>query len=256
MPTHQKQFQKMRTKNTKNATGVQMVEVDQSKFAIEVINGEVRANLTQMAKPFGDAKKPGNWLKTEQAREYLNALCACKSSGNPVATKVATADLVQVKNGGIPSEQGTWAYDHNVVVEFARWLNPMFSVQVNELVWGLLTGAASASERPEPTTGYSHLLELVDRAALVLGTQARLASRLGFSSSVFSHLRTMPWLLSDDRKAQIEAFCKKVISEGAAYVSDKRGGLNMVRILAGVARIENSELRNSLLDELTGGEAA
>ena len=130
-----------------------MVEIGQSKFAIEFINGNVRANLTQMAKPFGLSKRPVEWLKTNQAQEYLNALCDFKSNGKSKVNKITLADLVQVKHGGRPGEHGTWAYDRNIVVEFARWLNPVFAIQVNYLVSELIMGSASVSERPATPGG-------------------------------------------------------------------------------------------------------
>lgn len=116
----------------KQATILQMVEIDQNRFAIEVIDGEVRANLTQMAKPYGTT--PKDWLRTDESSRYLDALSSRR--------KCLLTDLVRVKNGGRNEEKGTWAYDHNVVVEFARWLNPMFAIQVNEMVWKLINGQA------------------------------------------------------------------------------------------------------------------
>jgi len=238
----------MNAKEKSQITNLQMVEIDQSKFAIEVKDGEVRANLTQMAKPFG--RRPADWLKTEEAKSYLVALSVTK--------KIVTADLVKVRNGGRPNEQGTWAYDHNVLIEFARWLNPMLSVQVNELVWKLLSGKAAILEPQLPlSASESELVELIDKASLILGSQNRLANRLGFSSSVFSHARTMPYLIGDFRKKQIEALCRKVISEGAGYIPNIRSvepqNVDMSDILVDVCRIENTDVRLSLLSKLTGG---
>jgi hypothetical protein len=51
-----------------------------------------------------------------------------------------------VRRGGIPHEQGTWANDHLIAIEFARWLDPMLSIEVNELVWKLLTKQVVAAE--------------------------------------------------------------------------------------------------------------
>lgn len=108
-----------------------------------------------------------------------------------------------------------------------------------------------------PPSGYGELVSLIDRAAPILGSQDRLARRLGLSNSVFSHARTMPELISDFRKRQIAAFCRKVIAEGAGYLPDARAaepcGVDMSDILVDVCRIEDTELRLSLLDKLTGG---
>lgn len=52
----------------------------------------VKVNATEMAKLFGNSKKPNDWLKTKQSKEYIKAL---------VATKILDpADLLIVINGG------------------------------------------------------------------------------------------------------------------------------------------------------------
>lgn len=71
----------------------------------------VMVNATNMAKPFG--KRTFDWLKTQSAKDFLNAYS--------VAKKIVTADLVQVIQGG--NEQGTWMHE-DVALEFARWLSP------------------------------------------------------------------------------------------------------------------------------------
>lgn len=120
-------------------SGLQVVEIDQRKFAIEWREGAMNANLTQMAKPFG--KIPKDWLRTDEAKRYLNALSSRR--------KCLLTDLVKVKNGGRSDEKGTWACDHNVTVEFARWLDPMFAVKVNELFWNLFTGQSRLVPKEE-----------------------------------------------------------------------------------------------------------
>ena len=128
----------MNDKKEKQTTSLQMVEVDHNMFAIEIIDGNISANLTQMAKPFGKSKQPSDWLKTSQSKEFIEFLT--------VPTKIGTADLVKVIQGGKSGMQGTWAYDYQIVLEFARWLSPEFSVKVNKLVWKLLTGQAKVLE--------------------------------------------------------------------------------------------------------------
>lgn len=65
-------------------------------MAIERRSDNVWVNMTQMARPFGRSKRPDNWLKTKEAKEYLTVLS--------VSTKIDTADLVIVKQGGTPEE--------------------------------------------------------------------------------------------------------------------------------------------------------
>jgi len=128
------------TMNTKNESSnlLQLVEIDHNQFAVEVIDGTVRANMTQMSRPFGKEKKPSNWLRLSQSVEFMQFLSKSQ--------KCALADLVKVRHGGAPYNHGTWAYDYQVVLEFARWLSPEFSIKVNRLIWKLLTRQAVVAE--------------------------------------------------------------------------------------------------------------
>ena len=65
-----------------------------SKITFEQ-NGKIMVNATEMAKPF--LTKPDNWLRTEQAQRIIKALT--------VSHKCDTADLVQIRQGGV--NQGT-----------------------------------------------------------------------------------------------------------------------------------------------------
>lgn len=106
-----------------------MVKVNGWRFAAEVLGGNARINLTQMSQPFGRSCRPGNWLKTDEAQRYLHAIS--------VATKIATADLLEVRQGGDPLEQGTWCRDYRIALRFAQWLSPEFSIKVDEAILGL-----------------------------------------------------------------------------------------------------------------------
>ena len=120
-------------KNQENkALRLEMVEVNQSRFAAEILSGNASINLTQMSQPFGRSFRPGNWLKTEEARRYIDAIA--------VATNRATADLVEIRQGGSPENQGTWCKDYRIALRFAQWLSPEFSVMVDEAILRLLSG--------------------------------------------------------------------------------------------------------------------
>lgn len=66
-----------------------------------------------MARLFGRSNRPDNWLKTKEDKEYLAVLS--------VSTKIDTADLVIVIQGGTPEEQGTWCTDYRIAMRFAQW---------------------------------------------------------------------------------------------------------------------------------------
>ena len=119
-----------------------MVKVNGSRFAAEVVRGNARVNLSQMAKPFG--KRVRDWLRTDEAQEYLYAISD--------AQKCASADLLEVRKGGDPLEQGTWCRDYRIALRFAQWLSPEFSIKVDEAILGLLT-ASRGQARPAPPAG-------------------------------------------------------------------------------------------------------
>ena len=116
----------------------EMVEIDHNRFAVEILRGNTRINLTQMAKPFGESKKPSKWLRTDEAKEYLKIL----SEG----LKCPLADLVEVRNGGVPGTNGTWCNDRRIALRFAQWLDPRFSIVVDEVLMRLMMGEAVYAE--------------------------------------------------------------------------------------------------------------
>lgn len=117
---------------------IQTVVVNHQQFAVEEKNGNLSFNLTQMAKPFGSSKKPSNWVRSEESKRYLEALA--------VSQKCATAELVEVRQGGTPERQGTWANDYRVAVRFAQWLDMDFAIAVDELIYKVLTKQAVVLE--------------------------------------------------------------------------------------------------------------
>lgn len=124
----------MQKAEKREAKSLTMVEVDHNRFAAEILNGNARINLTQMAKPFGESKKPSKWLRAEEAKEYLDVLS--------VGLKCPAADLVEVRQGGTPEEQGTWCNDYRIALRFAQWLSAEFSVACDDALFRLVYGKA------------------------------------------------------------------------------------------------------------------
>lgn len=115
-----------------------MVEIDHNRFAVEILRGNARINLTQMAKPFGNSFKPSFWLRTDEAQRYLSVLSELQ--------KCNTADLLEVRHGGTPELQGTWCNDRRIALRFAQWLDPKFSIVVDEALMRLMMGDAVFAE--------------------------------------------------------------------------------------------------------------
>ncbi|MDR0546180.1 MAG: KilA-N domain-containing protein [Dysgonamonadaceae bacterium] len=103
------------------------------------MDGKVMVNATQMAKPFGKAKSPQFWLKTQSAKEFLEVLSEARI--------FASEKLVIVKKGGVV--QGTWMHE-DVALEFSRWLSPKFSIWCNDRIKELLTKGQQQTELPPP----------------------------------------------------------------------------------------------------------
>ena len=131
----------MKKNLNEEAIRLELVRVNQSRFSAEVLSGNARVNLTQMARPFGKSCKPTFWLRTDEAQRYLSALSELQ--------KCNSADLIEVRRGGDPLEQGTWCRDYRIALRFAQWLSPEFSIKVDEAILELLT-ASRGQARPAP----------------------------------------------------------------------------------------------------------
>jgi hypothetical protein len=115
---------------------LQLVDIGSNTFAIEIKDGNICFNLTEMARAFGIA--PKDWLRLSETKRYLGRLA--------VRLKCLTADLVAIKQGGQPHEQGTWANDYRIAIRFAQWIDDDLSIYIDELVWKLLTKQAIVAE--------------------------------------------------------------------------------------------------------------
>jgi hypothetical protein len=54
-----------------------------------LLGDEIMVNATEMAKPFGKHKQPGQWLKTRNIQEIIDSVTE--------VTKIISADLVKFK---------------------------------------------------------------------------------------------------------------------------------------------------------------
>lgn len=98
----------------------------------------VMVNATEMAKSFGENKKPAFWLRTQQAKCFLRFLTQVQ-----ICT---SADLLMVMNGGNGS-QGTWMHE-DLAIEFARWLSPEFAYWCNKKIQELIkTGTTQLTKQ-------------------------------------------------------------------------------------------------------------
>ena len=120
--------------NNKNL--IEIIKIDGLDISIQRQNGNCWVNLTDMAYRYG--KKPVQWLRTAEAKDFLNAVQKCnkkESLNNPNDSKVqkctlGNQELIITRKGGSLSHRGTWCTDFNVAVRFAMWLDSYFAVLV------------------------------------------------------------------------------------------------------------------------------
>jgi len=106
--------------------------------------GDVMVNATEMAKLFGEYKKPALWLRTQQAKLYLQFLTQVQNC--------TSADLLMVIGGG-NGVQGTWMH-RDLAMEYARWLSPEFAYWCNKKIEELLLkGTVSLNEQEKMLFG-------------------------------------------------------------------------------------------------------
>lgn len=104
-----------------------------NSVSFKMIDQEVFINATEMAKCFG--KRPNDWLKLPSTRSFLEALsCGRKSPTSEIQTVMGSSET-----GG-----GTWLQEI-AAIEFARWLNPMFSIWCNTHIRDLMRHGITAT---------------------------------------------------------------------------------------------------------------
>ncbi len=100
----------------------------------------VMINATQMAKRFGDGKRPQFWLTNKATTEYISVLSKARN--------LSLADLVRVTRGG--DNPGTWMHE-DVAMEFARWLSPAFAIWTNDRIKELLRDGVTTTATDDQT---------------------------------------------------------------------------------------------------------
>jgi hypothetical protein len=95
-------------------------------------------NATAIAKQFN--KVPKDFLRTEATKDYINAvgqICLTKQN-----------QLVIIKQGGLPEEQGTWLHP-KLAIFFARWLDARFAVWCDLQIEKILHSNAATADFSE-----------------------------------------------------------------------------------------------------------
>jgi frataxin-like iron-binding protein CyaY len=115
------------------------------------IDENIYLNATQTAKKF--KKKPDNWLRNKDVKDYINA----------IETRFSNLrnELVVVKQGGNSKEQGTWIHK-KLIIAFARWLSPEFAVWCDEVIEEILqTGSYSLKKEEKVQFDFEEIQKVV-----------------------------------------------------------------------------------------------
>lgn len=170
--------------------------------------GEAFFNATVAAKAFD--KLPKDWLRNKETQEYMDALGATLTTEED--------QLVIVRQGGAPNEQGTWLHP-KLVVAFARWLHPKFAVWCDMQVEEILRGNRGVAAMPAPVaSGYYEMgksyIEAVEANQKIL-VSASLYERISRARDGFeqAYLDTVSKLVEMQNKhiALLEKLAKRGI---------------------------------------------
>jgi len=145
---------------------------------------ELFFNATLMAAQFG--KLPKDWLRTEQAKEYIKIIS--RKENKPFE------NLTRTTKGG--KFQGTWLH-HRLTLAFARWLSPEFEYDLDRWIESRVDDEQRRKQhRLELKTGFLPLTNAIQAAHTDLkpyhfSNECDLINRLvtGMSAKTFKQVR-------------------------------------------------------------------
>lgn len=108
---------------------IKIFQYQHNNVTFQLDNGDVMANLTEMAKPFG--KLPADFLRLDQTQQFINALEESLTMGNPI---------IKTETGRYG---GTWSHQ-KLALKFAGWLDPRFELWVYDRIEELLRHGTTA----------------------------------------------------------------------------------------------------------------
>lgn len=193
-------------------------EYNGSKITFQLGDGTIMVNATEMAKPFD--KQPVHFLNLNSTYEYRNALVKLKN--------LSLTDLMTVTRGGL--NPGTWLHQ-DMALEFARWLNPEFSVWCNQKIMELLTkGTVSIVKQFSLPQTFSEALQLAADQAKQIELQQKEIKQLEPKAKVYEQLSDSTNLISIGDAA-------KALNIGIGRNTLFRKLRNMKILMAGESRI-------------------
>lgn len=109
-----------------------------NSLPIKEVDGTPWVNLNAMGRPFG--KEPGQWIRSDAAKEYILAVETLDFDENKQDAKkhsgeISSKKAITIQHGG--KNPGTWAHEL-VALEFARHCDASFAVWCNNKLRTLL----------------------------------------------------------------------------------------------------------------------
>ena len=133
-----------------NKNLIEILNIEGNEVAVERFGiNNFKVNLTQMAKPYGNSKRPQFWLALKSTQEYL-AYRAKKfneefefdelGKNSCHETDSTYGGQIIIRQSGNAKEQGTWCTDFHIALDFALWLDPVRKDIVYDHFIKFLTG--------------------------------------------------------------------------------------------------------------------
>ena len=132
----------------KNLIEILNIEGNEVAVSRQGINN-CMVNLTQMAKPYGNSKRPQFWLALKSTQEYLvyRAKKISEEFEFGELSKNSCHEIdptyggqIIIRQSGNAKEQGTWCTDFHIALDFAVWLDPVKKDVVYDYFIKFLTG--------------------------------------------------------------------------------------------------------------------
>lgn len=140
-----------------NNSDVKFEELNFNGFLIQLTQSagfDMMINATEMARPFGINKQPAFWLRSREAKNYINAFQQSVLQ-NPQNTLKPVVTITGNYSDG--TRQGTWMHRW-IALEFARWLSPEFALWCNQKIDELLQNGFTTALQEERDR-YNQLLQ-------------------------------------------------------------------------------------------------
>lgn len=136
-------------------------EFENDQITFDFFTGDVMINATQMAKPYGRAKRPDNFIRLQSTQDFIRALMDSEDFVSRIKSNYLTSEVVNqdistddLKFNIIRTEEGKRGGTYmceELAIHFAQWLSPNFAVWISQTIRKVVFGCDSAKIREAVT---------------------------------------------------------------------------------------------------------